>query len=997
MASSPPRAGALNPSGRKHKVTVIGSGNWGSTIAKVVAENTAAHPDLFERDVQMWVYEEQVQLKKDSKHYKKGDGLSNGPQKLTTIINTFHENVKYLPGIALPHNIIANPDVADAVHDSTILIFNLPHQFIKNVCKRITGHIMPFARGISCIKGIDVQETSVHLFSETIGHDLGIYCGALSGANIASEVAQEKWSETTIAYDPPAIDSHPSTESDHVDPARLVHTDVHGQPYKVELKPLPADYPAINQETVRKLFHRRYFHVSVVSDVASVSLGGALKNVVAVAAGWVDGLGWGDNAKAAIMRIGLLEMVSFGKRFFSKTVSAQTFTEESAGVADLITTCNGGRHNRCAAMSIREGKPIGEIEARELNGQKLQGTLTAYEIHTFLKSHGIENDYPLFTAVYDILEGKAKAEDLPAILEPDSNGNTNSKSGLARRRLSRPTSSQQESILIPAPALASSRYNRQLLIPHIGLSGQQRLSQSSVLIVGLGGLGSPAALYLASAGIGKLGFVDGDRVEESNLHRQIVHAEGRVGLSKVSSAMAGCKGLNSTIEYEAFEEHLHSKRALQIIEGYDVVLDCTDNPATRYLISDACVVLGKTLVSGAAQVVEGQMMTLVYPYAAGSETMMTRAPCYRCIFPRPPPPEMVRGCSEIGILGPVVGALGTLMATEAIKVIAQGVDGGYGRGRKPTMLLYNAWSADAKNMFRTIGLRGRRSDCVACGDEGVLREKGVEKLSRQSIEDGRIDYVAFCGGPPEDVKLLTSEQRMSASEFIKMMESEEGTGAAAPTRNALVVDVREETEFEMGTKVKGSVNIPISKILRDEAKSFKDAMRLQEEEDDNCNANADADHNSRRGRQRQQVYFICQRGNDSQIAAQKLIDLDQRNGNLPLPSNHGGPYTGDLTYYAPGLGACGVTSSSSEDIVAVSHTLFDAAQSGTDPNANPLCGKKIRAKRYKEGVGERSVDLTVVDRCVGCKATDIDVTTSAFDRLADLDLGRVTVSWSWLD
>ncbi|RMD42184.1 hypothetical protein DV735_g2929, partial [Chaetothyriales sp. CBS 134920] len=958
MASAAPKGGALNSAGRKHKVTVIGSGNWGSTIAKVVAENTAAHPDLFERDVQMWVFEEQVQLKKDSKHYKEGTELSSGPQKLTRIINTFHENVKYLPGIALPHNVIANPDVTDAVRDSTILIFNLPHQFIKNVCKQITGHIQPFARGISCIKGIDVQESSIHLFSETIGHELGIYCGALSGANIASEVAQEKWSETTIAYAPPAVDSR--SEPSHGDASQLIHRDVHGQPSTTELKPLPAEYPAIDQETVRKLFHRRYFHVSVVSDVASVSLGGALKNVVAVAAGWVDGLGWGDNAKAAIMRIGLLEMISFGHRFFGETVSAETFTEESAGVADLITTCNGGRHVRCAAMSIREGKSIGEIEARELNGQKLQGTLTAYEIHTFLKSHGIEKDFPLFTAVYDILEGKAKAEDLPAILEPDSNGATNGKSGL---------------------------------------SGQERLSRSSILIIGLGGLGSPASLYLASAGVGKLGLVDGDRVEESNLHRQIVHTEGRVGMSKVRSAMAGCRAVNSTIKYEVFEEQLDNKRALQIIEGFDVVLDCTDNPATRYLISDACVVLGKTLISGAAQVTDGQMMVLAYPsYSQGNETIITRAPCYRCIFPRPPPPETVRSCSEIGILGPVVGAVGTLMATEAIKVIVQGVDGGYGRGRKPTMLLYSAWSADPKNMFRTIGLRGRRSDCVACGDD---------KLTGQSIEEGRIDYISFCGGPPQDVKLLTGEHRIDA-----------GDNSRAP----LIVDVREEIEFEIGAKVKGSVNIPISRILRDGgADSFAGITGLQQEEEegggtDDCHL-----------QEHPEVYFVCQRGNDSQIAAQKLIDWDRQNSvrrkwigdvvggilalekkearveeeqggqaNLPLPSDHGGPYTGDLTYYEPGLGACGITSSSSENVVAVSHTLFDAAQTGSDPNANPLCGTKIRAKRYKEGVGERTVDLTVVDRCVGCKSTDIDVTTTAFGRLADLDLGRVTVTWSWL-
>ena len=402
----------------------------------MVAENTAAHPELFEKNVQMWVYEEDVELGKDSKHYQEDSELSKGPQKLTKLINEYHENVKYLPGIPLPHNIIANPSITDAVKDSTILIFNLPHQFIKNLCKQISGHILPYARGISCIKGVDVQETSVSLFSETIGAELGIYCGALSGANIANEVAQEKWCETTVAYDPPAMDSQaptpstsqgPSPASSHVDLTTLIHRDVHGKPTKAKLKPLPAEYHTIDHEVMKKLFHRRYFHVRVVSDVAGVSIGGALKNVVAVAAGWVDGLGWGDNAKAAIMRIGLLEMVDFGKRFFSKSIHTATFTEESAGVADLITTCSGGRHHRCAKMSIQEGKTIEEIEARELNGQKLQGTLTAYEVNAFLKSQGIEQDFPLFTAVHDILEGKAQVKDIPDMLEAHSEGENNGK------------------------------------------------------------------------------------------------------------------------------------------------------------------------------------------------------------------------------------------------------------------------------------------------------------------------------------------------------------------------------------------------------------------------------------------------------------------------------------------------------------------------------------------------------------------------------------------
>ncbi|KAK5082665.1 glycerol-3-phosphate dehydrogenase [Lithohypha guttulata] len=399
---------------KKHKVTIVGSGNWGSTIAKVVGENTAANPDLFEKEVQMWVYEEQVEGK-----------------KLTELINEKHENVKYLPGIELPHHVVANPSIEDAVKGSTILIFNLPHQFIKGLCKQIQGVILPFARGISCIKGVDVRESEIRLFSEVIGEQLGIYCGALSGANIANEVAQEKWCETTIAYDPPPVDSQAPTPArtppnrspaaSQLDLTKLdQHKDVSGKPSKVKLTPLASEYAAIDHVTMKILFHRPYFHVRVVSDVAGVSLSGALKNIVALAAGWVDGLGWGDNAKAAIMRVGLLEMVEFGKRFFGKTIQTKTFTEESAGVADLITTCSGGRNHRCAKMSVVEGKSISEIEDRELNGQKLQGVSTAEEVYTFLRSQGLEQDFPLFTAVYKILKGEEKYENIPQLIEKDT-------------------------------------------------------------------------------------------------------------------------------------------------------------------------------------------------------------------------------------------------------------------------------------------------------------------------------------------------------------------------------------------------------------------------------------------------------------------------------------------------------------------------------------------------------------------------------------------------
>lgn len=418
--------------GKKHKVTVVGSGNWGSAIAKIVAENTREHPDLFEQDVQMWVYEEELTVPPTSKHYDAGSKFSTQPHKLTTLINHFHENVKYLPGISLPSNLIANPSIQESVQNSSILIFNLPHQFIDGLCDQIKGHILPYARGVSCIKGVAVDSEDVRLFSETIGEKLGIYCGALSGANIANEVAQEKFSETTIAYDPPPMDSrNPSRNptpkattpqggtpsSSQLDLTAInEHKDTRGKTSKVKLIVPPPDLSPIDHNLLKTLFYRPYFHVQVVSDVAGVSLGGALKNIVAIATGFVAGLGWGDNAKAAVMRVGLLEMVKFGRMFFSSSVNAGTFTEESAGVADLITSCSGGRNYRCAKMSVERKVSIEEVEREELNGQILQGLSTAKEVYGFLKTRGKEDEFPLLVGTYRILQGEVKVEDLPNLM-----------------------------------------------------------------------------------------------------------------------------------------------------------------------------------------------------------------------------------------------------------------------------------------------------------------------------------------------------------------------------------------------------------------------------------------------------------------------------------------------------------------------------------------------------------------------------------------------------
>lgn len=404
----------LGAADRRHKVTVVGSGNWGSTIAKIVSENTATYPHLFEPTVQMWVYEESVA-------YPAADSPA---QKLTEIINTHHQNPKYLPNIQLPVNLVANPSIEDAVRDASILIFNLPHQFIGRICEQLKGQILPFARGISCIKGVNVTASEISLFSEWIGQGLGIYCGALSGANIANEIAAEKWCETTVAYDPPSLDSRAATPESGSPVASTFDLKVTGAGEKpasakpAALVPVPKEYPPLDHALLKILFHRPYFHVQIVSDVAGVSLGGALKNIVALAAGFVEGRGWGDNAKAAVMRVGLLEMVRFGREFFGNAVSAATFTEESAGVADLITSCSGGRNFRCARMAVERGVGVEVVEEQELNGQKLQGTSTAREVNAFLVSRGKVNEYPLFKAVFNILEGRNTVDDIPDLLSP---------------------------------------------------------------------------------------------------------------------------------------------------------------------------------------------------------------------------------------------------------------------------------------------------------------------------------------------------------------------------------------------------------------------------------------------------------------------------------------------------------------------------------------------------------------------------------------------------
>jgi len=258
-----------------------------------------------------------------------------------------------------------------------------------------------------------------------------------------------------------------------------------------------------------------------------------------------------------------------------------------------------------------------------------------------------------------------------------------------------------------------SRYARQILLPELGEAGQQRLLDSRVLLVGAGGLGSPAALYLAAAGVGTLGIVDDDAVDLSNLQRQILHAEDVAGRPKVESARRALGRLNSEVEVIPFAERLTSDNARRIFEGFDVVVDGTDNFATRYLINDACVLLGIPNVHGAILRFDGQAS--VFCHDGG--------PCYRCLFPEPPPPALAPSCAEAGVLGAICGVVGTLQAVEAIKLAA-----GVGSSLSGRLVSYDALGT----RFRELKI-ARDPGCAVCGDAPRITEL--------------LDYAVSCSAP----------------------------------------------------------------------------------------------------------------------------------------------------------------------------------------------------------------------------------------------------------
>merc|ERR1711988_1702777 len=329
--------------GFSEKIAMVGSGNFGSALVRILGRNAMRH-DIFDNEVRMWVFEEMI------------DG-----KPLTQIINETHENVKYLKGAKFTPNVVADPDIASAVSGATMICFCIPHQFLKPMVPKIVASAAPGVKCLSAIKGIDFDENGIVLISDIIRKELKADCSVLMGANVANDMASDAFCETTIGYKDPK-----------------------------------------NGELFKLAYDDFSLKVGTVQDTVGVELCGALKNIVAIGAGYVDGLGMGGNTKAAIIRIGLKEMIKFCKTFYSG-ISDQTFLE-SCGVADLITTCFGGRNSKCADAYAKAGKSksLDEIEAELLGGQKLQGTLTAKEVNHILKMKGLEAEFPFFTTVYKI-------------------------------------------------------------------------------------------------------------------------------------------------------------------------------------------------------------------------------------------------------------------------------------------------------------------------------------------------------------------------------------------------------------------------------------------------------------------------------------------------------------------------------------------------------------------------------------------------------------------
>ena len=321
------------------------------------------------------------------------------------------------------------------------------------------------------------------------------------------------------------------------------------------------------------------------------------------------------------------------------------------------------------------------------------------------------------------------------------------------------------------------RYSRHLIIPDVATTGQKRLKNARVLMIGAGGLGSPALLYLAAAGVGTLGIVDFDVVDESNLQRQVIHGQSDIGRSKAESARDSVLEINPLVKVVLHQERLESTNVYEIFEQYDLIVDGTDNFATRYLVNDAAFFLGKPYVWGSIYRFDGQA-SVFWPTAPGGD-----APCYRCLYPEPPPPGMVPSCAEGGVLGVLCASIGAIQSTEAVKLLM-----GIGEPLVGTLMVYDALEME----YRRLTVR-KDPECPLCGKNPTIT--------------GLIDYEAFCGTVSEEAQRAAAGSTILASELKAKMDAGE---------DFLLVDVREPAEYEI-VQIPGSVLIPKGEVLNGSA------------------------------------------------------------------------------------------------------------------------------------------------------------------------------------
>jgi len=321
------------------------------------------------------------------------------------------------------------------------------------------------------------------------------------------------------------------------------------------------------------------------------------------------------------------------------------------------------------------------------------------------------------------------------------------------------------------------RYSRHLIIPDVGMAGQKRLKNAKVLCVGAGGLGSPALMYLAAAGVGTLGIVEFDTVDESNLQRQIIHSQSDIDRPKVDSAADTVKGINPYVNVIKHEVRLDSTNVMEIFGQYDLIVDGTDNFATRYLVNDACVLLNKPYVWGSIYRFDGQ----------ASVFWSEHGPCYRCLYPEPPPPGMVPSCAEGGVLGVLCASIGSIQVTEAIKVLT-----GIGDALVGSLIVYDA----LEMTYRKIKVR-KDPNCAVCGENPTVTEL--------------IDYEAFCGAVSNEAAQAVVDSTINVKQLAEMLQARE-----RGEKDFVLIDVREPNEYDI-VSIPGSVLIPKDKFLMGDA------------------------------------------------------------------------------------------------------------------------------------------------------------------------------------